>query len=359
MVAFISLALSGLFVLIPFSFSLFNVSQSLREQYSLTDAFISIQNNLFENSHATEISPKLVIVNVGGIYDRYELCNIFEKVLSANPSVVGLDLMFESPKDSITDAKLTSLIKENLKIVSPCVLTEESGTYSGVKVPFYLEEDSNNAGYVNIIVDKPSETCRQLAPVSFCNGKEFESLPLKMLGISSEKRHTEILSEGPGAKVINYQQAKILTIDASSLEDNLDIIQGKPVIIGDCDNRYDMHATPISHWTPGSEVLAASYLTLLEGSHIRTMSDFGSMVLAFCLSLLLFPLGIPLRKSNLGQAVMPIVQTILIIFLIYVSYVIFVRFDLCIKVIYPVLSIGFIETSANILNAIKRKTSKI
>lgn len=359
MVAFISLALSGLFVLVPFSFSLFNVSQSLREQYSLTDAFLSIKNNLFENSHATEISPQMVIVNVGGIYDRDELCDIFEEVLSAGPSVVGLDLMFESPKDSITDARLASLIKENPKIVSPCVLKEDSGTFYGMELPFYLNEEPDGAGYVNIIVDKPSETCRKFSPVSLCNGKEIESLPLKMLGISSEKRYAAILSEGPSTKVINYQRSRILTIDASSLEGNLDIIQGKPVIIGDCDNRYDMHATPISHWTPGSEVLGASYLTLLEDSHIRTMSDFHSMVLAFFLALLVFPLGIPLRKSNLGQAVMPIVQTILIIFLIYISYVIFVRFNLCIKVIYPVLSIGFIETSANILNAIKHKTSRI
>ncbi len=355
LVAMTTLAVVGLFLLLPMSFSRFNISQSLREQYDLIDVYTTIHNQIGRKHQMLKSSAEIIIVNTGGIHSRQELADIIAEVDAASPEVIGLDIMFLQDSHDSAAARLSSIIRSSTRIISPATLEDETGDYTNIfnsiSCPFYASPEDNNLGFINIELMGKSETCRTFTAWMYHNERKVGSMPLMMVKTADPERYAEIKDNK--RKYINYKRSAITTVDAASLEGNTDLLKDRIVLIGDITEISDQHSSPLSYRTSGVEILAHTVSTILNDSHIRKMNEFGAWLIAFLVCLAFVPLINWLRRNEWVAIFIPMIQTLLILLFIFFNYLIFANCNYYIQILYIMLAIGFSDLGNSLYFKVK------
>ena len=358
--AALSLGVSWLFILLPLSLSLFNVSQSLREQYDLIDAFNVIKNSRGDVLTSNVKDSKIVIVDISNILDRDRLADVLDTVLMQDPLVVGFDVgMWENhPNNPETDLRLSCLLKDNPKVVLPCQLLDEfepgARNFLAVKRQFFLRGEhfpATNEAAVNVDQEGVTMTVRHYTTVLSLLEEEVPSLPVGVLKIAHPSLYDSLIYRNRVTELINFRRASYIPVTWSpeTVKNNLGLLKGKVVLIGDLSDEADKFNTPIDSRMPGVVLHAMTLDSLIRDTWIHETPRWLAILLAFFLSLPLVPVFRFVKKKTTWSGVLlPLLQTGVILFFVFLSYWLFVRLNYYIQPIFILLSVGFLDWADNL-----------
>lgn len=354
----------ALFVVLPLSFSVFNTSQSLKEQYSLLDAFYTMNNGLPGGKKYFQNNADITIVDLSGVPDRPGVYHTLQRIMEAGPKLVGLDVWMEGRKGIPEEDSLATLLTGNPLIISPCELLKETASdatsFQQVRYPFYASPDTPGLAAVNIDLHGFSWNCRSFTPQLSCNDTTYSILGVVMSGILDPAARDEVMKHPDKPHYIQFARDGYQNLSATFiLQDTLGIarrmLSGKIVLIGDTNDASDQYPTPTKIRMSGVEIHANILNSILSRNWPRAMGKIPAWILAFIGVFLLLPLLRLIRKNEWLSIFSGVIQALLIILLVFVSYWIFFRFNYYVNSIYLLLGIGFSGMAESLYRKITKK----
>jgi CHASE2 domain-containing sensor protein len=351
----LSLIISWLFVLVPFSLSLFNTSQSIKEQYDLMDAFLVIKNSGKNYSARATDDINIAIVDISRVFDRDSIADVLETILAQDPLVLGFDVSLSENYYTATEERLSSILKNNPKVVFPCRLLDEekpnSTSFLNVSRQFFLEFEEFpyfNESAANVDMEGMGKMVRKYTPHLYLRGKKVETFPIRILHQLDSLKYLEAIGKGDNPRYINFRKASFIPVlgYGDVFRDNLDLLKGRIVLVGDLADEADRFNTPIDSRLSGVALHAATLDTIFNGHTIKEIPRWLSVLIAFivsCLTIMFFRQI--KRKTSWSGIWIPLVQTLLIFIFICLSYCLFAGLCIYIQPIYILLAIGFVEVS--------------
>lgn len=235
-------------------------------------------------------------------WDRFVFVRAINNILSGEPAVVAIDVIFASERGGLADAQLAQLAASNKNLV---FATIDNGL--GLTDNLYpaLAKATPQVGFVNRIRNEEYE---EVVALGAGKWPSLRSLPEVVAQAYMRSKGEEVSSEVPLIRLgahplyptygalawpINFagpiESIKTIPIEevVSSGFDPLKV-KKKIVIIGAVGYRYgDIHQSPLARGvnTPGPVIVAYGINTILSGRKIHTMSYVGllSSVLVFCI----------------------------------------------------------------------------
>lgn len=218
-----------LFFMIHISFKPFNYIANTIKEININDLyFASLTNNT--------VDTNIVIVNVEDI-DRKGIADVLQRVYTAQPALIGVDIFFSTAKCTPYDSLLKATIN-GLK--DKVVMAEYVGTH-GEESQEYWTFDGVVSGHAGILSnEKNTKVVREFQPRLTGANKEswaFSAMLVKMFKPEAfsklEKRNneTELINytgDLNSYRVINYSDI------LSAEEGDMNLLRGKLVLIGFC-----------------------------------------------------------------------------------------------------------------------------
>lgn len=366
LISLLSLLMVAVFILFPLSFSLLNTSQSVKEQYSLLDTYYTVNNMSYDRNSLIKTSSDITIVDLTDVTERPEVYAVLKKIITAEPKLIGFDVWM-AHTDSVptpVEDSLRLLLSGNPKIVSPCVLSGESSrnntSFLYVDFPFYASEEASNIAAANIDLMGTNWNCRTFTPVLSCQEREYESFAVALSSQLSPNSYHKVMMQPSRPHYINYSRmgyqnlsGSFLLTDTTGISEML--IKDKVVLVGDTNDISDLYPTPIKIRMSGVEIHANILNTILTESWPRIMSDFLAWIVAFLGVFCLIPFIRSLQKNDWLRIFSGAIRALLILLLVFLSYLVFVKCHYYIKIIYLVLGIGFMEIAESLYKKLTNK----
>jgi len=184
----------------------------------------------------TPIDSNIVIVNIGQA-DREGIAHLIDKTASFNPKVMGLDVVFDGPRDPLKDSLLHASIQRNNNLVLAAKYLLDS-TDKLVMVGNYFLKDNSQGGFVNFPNDD-KETVRTYFPFKKDEKEKDKRLPSFSSALLRQYDSTAYLKlekKGDKKVIINYTRRtnQYLVINGDDLLlDNIDstAIAGKIALL--------------------------------------------------------------------------------------------------------------------------------
>lgn len=364
LVALLTMAIVGVFVVLPLSFSIFNTTQNLKEQYSLLDAFYTMNNQLPEGRSFLRTDADITIVDLSGVSDRQGVLLTLRKILDAKPKMVGFDVWMAGRRGIPEEDSLQALLAGNPSVVSPCLLANETApgaiSFLNVYFPFYADEKTPNIGAANIDLQGASWNCRTFTPSLSCNGKTYPVLSVEMSRHLDTTAWAAVMKQADKPHYIQfakdgYQNVSALFILTDTTGIASTLLREKIILVGDTNDASDVYATPVKIRMSGVEIHANILNSILTGSWPRTMGTVPAWILAFLGVFLFLPLLHLLKRNEWLSIFSGAIQAILIILLVFVSFRIFVHYNYYVNSIYLLLGIGFMGMADSLYKKITKR----
>jgi len=334
---------------------------------SATDAFLKINLKLTDNLYTqsnlstdqitivTVDTKSLLAQNLGAyrFWPRTNFANVISEINKNNPSVIGLDFIFDSASKTVHTETIRKLMIENQNDISKFTIElanylnnihpydlelshalEKSNSYTStnsflseydkdldllkssntklnsIKV---LQESQKGDGIVNIKLDK--DGIARKIPVGIVNQDKWtESLPLviarEFLNAEASKKEKDYglynfseeikIPTQEGQMLINYSGPPesykwISFIDVLNGKYDPEDFQDKIVLVGATDTTFhDNLATPYEDFLPmpGVEIHANAIQTILDGKFLRYATTTETIGIIFLLTLLITTISI-------------------------------------------------------------------
>jgi CHASE2 domain-containing sensor protein len=182
---------------IPLNLYVLNpIKQSLKD-FDFTDMVYS----KLGASALVPIDDRIVIINIGNA-DRTGIAGLIEKTATYNPKIIGLDVIFDGPRDTSADSLLSGVIEntQNLVIANQIIYPDNK---SKVVENGFFGNVSHKQGFVNMVT-KDQQSVRLFLPYENVDEKKYKSFAVALteeydsVAVRKlEKRHKEF-------EVINY-----------------------------------------------------------------------------------------------------------------------------------------------------------
>lgn len=291
----------GIWVLsqIVINVAIFNVFTNAFKDFTLTDSYYKMKSDsLYKDS--------LILVNIDTL-NRQEIALLLKKIEMGKPKVVGVDVIFDSRKDSIGDEKLRNIFMSNDNIVLPYSGISQNFSKPLGKADDFLGLQPNS--YANVVgsgTDSQSTTVRYYYPgrgnnISFSAAimKKFDAVRAEKL-LKKKDKKTEIKYFGNLDHFHNYSYSDVL-----DPEFNTDILKGRIILLGYWDTAYkksleDRYFTPLnpilsgrSHPDMYGVVIQANIVRMaMDEDFLYALPGWMNWLLAFMLSWMMLPLFI-------------------------------------------------------------------
>lgn len=349
MISIFTLLFVAIFIIFPVSFAMLNVSQNLKEQYNLADAYY-VLNSL--NSRDKLDEDFIIIIDITECDSRDSLVGYLNIIDSAQPAAIGLDVMFEEPKPDTDSLLKNSLLNiENLVIASKLKYQQVDNEFYPyeVKESFFQEEINIKSGFINLNLKGDSKVCRSFNHTELLGNEHIESLVSGIAEIAMPDDYKKI-SEKSNVISINYKLKRYHTIHYTALNDKsiLDSLKNKVVLVGDINNTADKFVTPVNTELSGIETLAYCLSTIKDGNYLHEMSAWGSWLFAFFAVFIAAFIKYFSDKNEWASLFFPVFQLLMILIGVYIGYKIFIAFNYYVNFMYAVLGIGLVEFSYNL-----------
>lgn len=178
--------------------------------------------------HADSMDKHIVVLNIGKA-DRSELAALIDAAGGMQPKVIGLDVLFEGPRDSAADAALKEVVQKYPQLVLASKLNWED------KADPYKENhfstDKTRQGYANMLTDDIS-TVRLWAPwfenETDHNARPYNSFAATVLEKYDSASYARLMKRHKPVEMINY----------SRRQRNYQVIQPENLMAGEVDSGY-------------------------------------------------------------------------------------------------------------------------
>ena len=321
--------------------------------------FSDLYMRVCERRSVASLSNDVVIVSVDGC-SRKGIQQMIEAVDCFSPAAVGLDMFFLHPSED-GDALVRSITSCN-NMVLPFSLDREA-----CRSYFYDSIDAEY-GVVNLLSYSAFDVVRDYVTSYQTDSIEYLSMPLALIrkaGLSDVE--PDINSKHIWFSSVDFD---IITSDEIIDEDGLpnlacaERIEGKIVLIGDIGDLGDIHRTPIDDVMPGIMVQAHIIDTIINDRHVKEVSMFGNLLLAFVVSLLFVRLHVHLKDTwdDVGEMFMRLIQFVLLYMFfvlgvnLYLNHNIFIDFSVTLTMLcISMLALSIVNGSIYIWQKIRRK----
>ena len=205
-------------------------------------------------------SSHIVIINIGDA-DRAKLSFIIDKTAAMGAKVMGLDVVFTRPKDSLTDSLIAASFHKHRNLVVAAKFEELKEDSFGLSHNIFLKH-AWRSGFVNF-PNEDMESTRYFFPVKKVGDTVFPSFTTSLLQLYDGKAYHKLKAKGDTKVMINYRRNVTVTkkqyqvVEADQLlEDGVDerLIKGKIALLGyvnyDGYAKYNPHDIEDKKFTP-------------------------------------------------------------------------------------------------------------
>ena len=181
----------------------------------------------------------VVTLDISGCHDRMEIAEVINKVNSANPRVVAIDIVFPDISKYVDKAANDSLVSA-LKRTRNLVLAREyrplaDGKYS-INPSFFENEVDATIGAATL----PIGIIRDWTPVWVLGNDTIPSLAKAIADVAGIP-----VSSATSSRIIDYSINDGMIIKANSIWD-AECLEDQIVLIGDMDDLRDSHVIPLT-----------------------------------------------------------------------------------------------------------------
>lgn len=358
------------FLVINISF--FDPLKKVVKDFSILDVYYA------ENFNPTNtINQDIVLINIEH-RDRFELAQLLDEVLKADPKVVGVDIIFKDKKEAFIDSILAKAL-DNDKVITSYIIEKDS----------LIENDSlflntENSGFVNLNFENEETVVREFVGITEFQNQEHLSFASKISHkVLSEKTWedngfknkfhgtTPIKYHGDYASFLNFGYDEFMN------SENKSVLQNKIVLLGymgsPTGNIYDVEDklfTPLNKITAGKSVpdmfgvvIHANIINmLLKNDLMYRVSNFWIGVLSFICTFftIMYFLWLGKRKKITESTVKKIVLFSFTVILTGLALWLF-KMGIILKVV-PIIGITLLGSSyisyyKHLIDYIKTKTS--
>lgn len=332
-VSVLTLCIIGLLVFLTVNLEFLNPVVRAAKSFSMTDIYYRIQN-----SGEVPVNQQITLVDITELTsrDRDKIAGVVNEISSMNPTVLGVDIIFEGlTSNELGDTLLTEAFfstPENTvlayKLTDPDSLAK---TFSHAVHSFFIDDTHNTEGTINV-VNNPYHSMTSYPTYFILNGDTVYSLPVMI---------AQLLGTAPPKKkefAINYRDTDFRVVDYKELSANRSAIENRIVLLGSAQMESDTHLTPLGQM-PGMKVLAYSVLSVMEGDHISEAPFWVYLLWAVLAGWmtnvvdLLLTKRLERRKSAFVLFFLKsgiysrLVSFVILALFTYISFILFTRFD--------------------------------
>ena len=143
---------------IPLNLGILNPVKLGLKDFDFNDLYYSKVGNKQKN----DIDSNIVVVNIGRA-DREAIAMLVEKTASMGPKVIGLDVLFDGPRDPYQDSLLRETINKTPNLVLAVKYLTDS-SHKLIAANNYFKNDKTLYGHVNFPTHGDKETIRSYYP---------------------------------------------------------------------------------------------------------------------------------------------------------------------------------------------------
>lgn len=268
----------GFLGLIPINTSILNPFKTALKDLDFND----ISYSVLKKNEGTPIDNRIIIVNIGNA-DRMGLALMIEKLRAAKPKAIGLDAVFNGPREPEKDSMMRQIVSSTQELIMASRLDWKNKT-EPLDVGYFGIFTTNN-GYVNLI-GEDGGTIRNFSPFEKANGKLYKSFPAAIAEKADKKAFEQLQHRERAFEVIHYSRTieQYMVLDGEDvLQDNIapELLKDKIILMGfinpDPFNIEDKHYTPLNKQFAGKStpdmygiVIHANILSMiLDANYIK------------------------------------------------------------------------------------------
>ncbi len=279
-------------------------------------------------------------------FQRSLHAQVIDFIAAAEPRVIGYDVTFSEASIALEDQILADTLARHDEVVlaSEAVLEiRKDGLPMAIStlepLPMFVTDDTK-AGPTTLIPD--SDGVIRQVPTTYVErsnepAKSFALLVAEAMAGESLQTEEDLLRVayvgGPGSF------ATVSFADVVAGQVSKSVFTDKTVLIGaTAPDLHDEYLTPFGagQATPGVEIQANIVQSLLEGRHVRTLTELQVAIVFGVLMLLGLVLGLSLRLRNLALAAVIVLIGYLLVAVALAGQ------DLLLPIIHPLILIGCI-----------------
>lgn len=244
----------GLLALIPVNTHVLDPIKMALQDFDYNDLAYS----QFKKNSNTSIDTGMLIINIGNA-GRNDITAMIKKAVAEKPKLVGVDILFNEPKDSSTDAALQQLFYTNNNMVLAYNLLVEKNS---VKPIGFLYDNAQQKGYANFVGEEGG-AIRYFAPGINKDEKGYQSFAVVMAKLAYPDEYNTLQKRNKRTEQINYTLSpdKFMVMDGKAYLQNQEpglSLNNKIVLLGyisaDPNNIEDKHFTPLNKKSVGKTI---------------------------------------------------------------------------------------------------------
>ena len=307
-----------------------------RNDFTINDFY----NHVADSRHVRTLDKDIVIIDIGDC-GREEIANILDIVSLCSPRAVGLDVVFETPRED--DSHLIQDVAScpNL-ILAESVGSDDAGKSFKVDRQTFFADSLKDAsfGAINFPTTRRDATIREFR-VSYPDGtSDIPSFALAVTRIADPFAAEKLMLRGNREEVINFCSRTYLTMQPEELADRAPELEDKIILLGSLSGQEDLHVTPVKSAMTGVTIHAHAISTIINESYFYKLNKYWNWVIAFlfCYMVIAISQFIP---SGVKGVVMRIFQIFILYLTIRYGYDLFIRHSLIVNFSYSLLMITF------------------
>lgn len=324
-------------MLSPLTFSAASMMSSPeRNDFTINDFY----NHVADKRLVRTLDRDIVIIDIGDS-DREEIAEIIDVVSLCSPRAVGVDVVFEHPRED--DSHLIQALAgcPNL-VMATSVKSDQSGQHFIPDLQSFFMSDLPEAtpGVINFPTTRRDVTIREFQ-VSYPGQKDtLPSFALAICEIAAPNAARILLDRTNHDEVINFCSRTYVTMSPDEITDRAEELIGKIILLGSLSRKEDLHITPVKSAMTGVEIHAHSIATVLNESYFYKLNKYWNWAIAFscCFAVLAFSMFIP---AGVKGVTMRAFQILILYLTIRYGYDLFINYHIIVNFSYSLLMITF------------------
>lgn len=280
----------------------------------ITDFYNSVAQQQIVSHRDTDI----VLVDIG-MPSRREMAEALEFIAACEPRVIGLDVVFDAPKENeIDDLYLVETICDIPNLVMATSIYPDSRSFFDAVVP------AEKKGFAELGDDQ--QIIRQFDTHYADDSTELLSLTARMLLMSGINPPVP----SHNGDYISYPGIEYDTLHISEIVELHDLLKGKFVLMGTLSPTEDIFYTPTDLRMNGLGIHAHILSTMLSPQRISHMNRVLQWIIALMVVFVLIMVRVYFMFSGnaLGDFSLRILQLFVVWLFVYFSYTLFIHHHL-------------------------------
>lgn len=363
-----------LFDSLPIKFDFIAPLDEALSDFELTDLVYSKLND-----DKPEVDPNIILVNIGWL-DRRGIATEIEKVAAGNPKVASLDVRFFYYRDSLSDKMMADAMGKIKNFVLVNQLenpTDDPMVFDSLSEPIPPYKAVTDRGFANLITEGVDEfrTSRTFTPEKKIKDSTVYAFSVNIAKHFDPVKTQKFINRKNKVEYVHFRRNtdKYLTIDVDQIMAdtfNPRIFEGKIVLMGFLgatlsDKSWeDKFFSPLNHDFAGKAVpdmyglvVHANIISMImEENYVESLPDLWNILIGIALVLvnIWFFFMVNNNLPNLYDLITKLVQIFELVFLMWVSLMVFKYYQLRVDISLGLVAIGLCGDLLEVYNGTVR-----